>query len=157
MTVNNVIFSSYGNDSIALIQFALSINLKNTVVLYSDTQWGDKHWELRVTRAEAWVRARGFATDRITSIGMKNLVLQRKGWPRQGIQFCTYELKIAPALEWLERNDPDKKAICLVGIRREESQKRRNFPEFTYNSPSHGGRTLWARLYITQKNNVIHL
>jgi len=34
-----VIFASYGNDSIALIQWAHEHNLKNVTVAYSDTGW----------------------------------------------------------------------------------------------------------------------
>jgi hypothetical protein len=77
---------------------------------------------------------------------MEALVKRKMGWPRNGLAFCSYELKIKPAMEWLERFDPDKEATCLVGIRREESPKRALWPEHTEESPNHGGRSLWAPL-----------
>jgi 3'-phosphoadenosine 5'-phosphosulfate sulfotransferase (PAPS reductase)/FAD synthetase len=46
----------------------------------------------------------------------------------------------------LDDLDPDKEAPCLVGIRREESANRAQFPEHTEESPKHGGRQLWAPL-----------
>lgn len=49
-------------------------------------------------------------------------------------------------MKWLEANDPHKRAICLVGVRREESQSRANFPAFLLNSGNHGGRAMAAPL-----------
>jgi 3'-phosphoadenosine 5'-phosphosulfate sulfotransferase (PAPS reductase)/FAD synthetase len=62
------------------------------------------------------------------------------------MQFCTVELKIKPALTWLDLNDPECQATCLVGVRRAESVNRRNFPERIESSANHGGRPLWAPL-----------
>jgi hypothetical protein len=49
-------------------------------------------------------------------------------------------------MRWLDENDPQKEAVCMVGVRREESQARRAFPRVTEESPNHGGRELWAPL-----------
>lgn len=144
--MDHVIFASYGNDSIALIQWAKEQNLSNVAVVYSDTGWAADHWEDRVKEKEQWVSSLGFTPYRTDSIGLEALVKQRKGWPRNGMQFCTLELKIRPALQWLDDNDPEKKATVLVGVRREESVARRNFPEVTESSPNHGGRRLLAPL-----------
>jgi hypothetical protein len=62
------------------------------------------------------------------------------------MQFCTFSLKIEPAMRWLDEQDPEKEAICMVGVRREESQARRAWPRVTEESPNHGGRELWAPL-----------
>ncbi len=51
-----------------------------------------------------------------------------------------------PALEWLDKVDPDREAICVIGVRREESRRRAQFPEWTEESEKHGGRDLWAPL-----------
>lgn len=149
------IFASYGNDSIALIQWAKESGLENVTTVYSDTGWYADWWQERINIAENWVRSLGFTPARTESIGLENLVKQKKAWPRQGMQFCTLHLKIEPAAKWMETNDPNKKAICLVGVRREESQNRRTFPEFTNDSPNHGGRQLWAPLvnYTTEQRN----
>ena len=145
-TPKHVIFASYGNDSIALIQWAYEKNLDRVAVVYSNTGWAAGWWAERVKKAEAWVRSLGFVPHEIQSEGMKALVRRKKGWPRQGMQFCTTHLKIEPAKRWLDEVDPGREALCLVGVRREESRSRASWPEYTEDSENHGGRTLWAPL-----------
>lgn len=144
-----VIFSSYGNDSVALIQWAHAAGLREVSVVYTDTGWAASYWQERVKLGEQWVKSLGFEPVRISSAGMVGLVRKKKAWPRGGggrFQFCTQHLKVGPALAWLDQVDPDRDAICMVGIRREESANRTQFPEWTEESPSHGGRSLHAPL-----------
>ncbi len=125
--MQHVIFASYGNDSIALIQWAHENRLQDVHVVYSDTGWAACYWPARVAVAEQWVRDLGFTPHRIKSEGMAALVERKKAWPRGGgkkYQFCTWALKVEPALRWLAENDPECEAICLNGVRREESQAR---------------------------------
>ena len=144
--MKHVIFASYGNDSIALIQWVYENKLEDVTVLYNQTGWTAKFWEERVLNMEDWVRSLGYHPARTTSQGMESLVKQRKGWPRQGMQFCTLWLKIMPAAIWLDENDPGQKALCLVGVRREESAKRANFPRLEKGSENYGGRDVMAPL-----------
>jgi len=139
-------FASYGNDSLALVQWSAEKGLKNVAVVYSDTGWAAPWWVERVARCEDWVRSLGFTPVRTTSEGMEALVRRKKGWPRQGMQFCTQHLKLEPGCAWLDGVDPVGFVTCLVGVRREESANRANFPEWTECSPNHGGRSLWAPL-----------
>src|SRR5688572_27041932 len=141
-----VIKSSYGNDSIALIQWCVENGLKNCAVLYNDTGWSGHAWAERVERCEAWVRTLGYEAHRTKSMGLAELVRLKKGWPRQGIQFCTQELKIYPTERWLDENDPFGFTTFLVGVRREESKDRANFPERTEHY-DRAGRTRWAPLF----------
>ncbi|WP_372771123.1 phosphoadenosine phosphosulfate reductase family protein [Pseudoalteromonas sp.] len=142
-----VIFASYGNDSIALIQFAKNEGLKNVCVLYSDTGWSADWWIDRVEKGESLAKSYGFDVARTKSEGMEALVKRKKGWPMGGgAAFCTAELKVKPALAWLDENDPEKESICMVGVRREESANRRTFPKWTDSSEKHGGRELYAPL-----------
>lgn len=156
-----IIFASYGNDSIALVQWAKDNGLKDVLVAHSDTGWAAEGWADRVVQAEAWVSSLGFTPVRIPSVGMADLVRRKKAWPRGGggkFQFCTHELKEKPALEWMETIDPDKQAICMVGIRREESANRAMFPEWVEASDKHGGRTLHAplvRLREKERNDLL--
>lgn len=144
---NYVIFASYGNDSVALIQWAHEKGLKGVAVLYSDTGWAADWWEGRVEEGEALANSYGFGTFRTECEGMESLVRRKKGWPQGGAAaFCTKELKVLPALNWLEENDKEKEATCVIGVRREESANRRQFPEYTEESEKHGGRELWAPL-----------
>lgn len=146
-----VIFASYGNDSVALIQWAHERNLERLTVAYSDTGWAADWWPARVEQAEAWVRSLGFATARIASEGMEALTARKKAWPRGGggkYQFCTEALKEGPALRWLAEHDPTCDVCCLTGVRREESENRRDAPEWVEESPRHGGRQLWQPLVM---------
>jgi 3'-phosphoadenosine 5'-phosphosulfate sulfotransferase (PAPS reductase)/FAD synthetase len=150
-----VIFASYGNDSIALIQWAhvqqrnCNYGYDDVRVVYTDTGWAADWWPARVLKGEAWARSLGFKPVRIEGPGMERLVERKKAWPRGGggkFQFCTEALKEAPALAWLDEVDPDREAICMVGIRRSESANRATFPEWTEVSERHGGRSLHAPL-----------
>lgn len=141
--INYVIRSSYGNDSVALIQWAREQQLTNVCVLYNDTGWAHRDWHKRVALLEVWVSGLGFQPVRTRAEGFDNLVRRKSGFPRQGIQFCTQELKIAPTIEWWDEYDPHKTAVSLIGVRREESNNRKNYPEFSI-SPE--GISTWAPL-----------
>jgi hypothetical protein len=139
-----VIFSSYGNDSVALIQWAHEQGLRGVSVVYSDTQWAAPWWEARVVEMEAWVRRLGFRPARTTSIGFVELARQKKGFPTQRYQWCSYILKIEPGERWLAENDPDARAVCLVGVRRDEGPDRAEFPRYDIRSGNHGDRVMIA-------------
>lgn len=147
---DRVIFASYGNDSVALIQWAYENGIKDAYVCYSDTGWAKRDWvSSRVEPGEAWVKSLGYTPVRTSGVGMIGLIQKKQAWPRGGggkYQFCTEELKKKPALEWMQANDPDGDLICMVGIRREESDNRAQFPEWTEESEEHGGRSMHAPL-----------
>jgi len=150
-----VVAASYGNDTIALIQWCVEQGLTDVTCLYNDTGWSwlgygnHEGWAERVERMEAWVRTLGYRTARTVSIGMEALVLSTRGsgWPRQGMQFCTEVLKINPALAWLAENDPRGVALCMNGKRRAESTVRSQTPEWIEASGAHGGRRLRQPLF----------
>ena len=148
----HVLFASFGNDSIALIQWMAEHGYSGRAfVVFSETGWGSNGWGERVALGEGLARSRGFEPVRIKPSppledGFVGLVRLKKGFPRNGMQFCTGLLKIEPAMRWLEKIDPDKDLTCCVGVRRQESQNRQRWPEFTPESSAHGGRELWAPL-----------
>ena len=143
----NIISSSYGNDSVALIQWAHEQKLTNITVAYCDTGWSAPSWPMRVNRCEVFARKLGFATVRCRSIGMAELVRMKKGWPGNGQQFCTAHLKGVPFLSWIDEFDTETKAVVLIGKRRAESEKRKDTPEFIDASEYHGGRKIWHPLF----------
>lgn len=147
--MKHVIFASCGNDSIALIQWAHEQGLKDITVAYTNTGWAADYWPERVAKAAEWTRILGFDFVEIQSEGMESLVRRKKAWPRGGggkFQFCTEALKEAPALAWLDKIDPEKDAICMIGVRREESDNRATHEEWIEESEKHGGRSCWAPL-----------
>lgn len=141
-----VVFSSYGNDSVALIQWAFESGLEDVAVVYSDTKWAAPWWEKRVWDMEQWVESlgKGFWTDRTDSIGFVGLAHKKKAFPTQQFQWCSLHLKIEPGAKWLESHDPEKRAVCLVGVRRDEGKDRANFPRYDVHSGNHGGRVMIA-------------
>jgi 3'-phosphoadenosine 5'-phosphosulfate sulfotransferase (PAPS reductase)/FAD synthetase len=146
----HVVSASYGNDSMALIQWAHEAGLSlvgDVVVAYCDTGWQAPDWPARVAEGEAFAQRLGFRTVHLYSEGMAELVRRKKGWPGNGQQFCTLWLKGLPFLQWLDEADPDRTAIVLVGKRRAESAARAQTPEFVERSEYHGERLLWHPLY----------
>ena len=143
----NIISSSYGNDSIALIQWAKNNDLADVHVTFCDTGWAAPDWMELVEEAEEWVSELGFQHHRIESIGMEELVRIKKGFPSNQYQFCTAMLKGIPFLTWCDEVDPDCEATVLVGKRRAESKARAQTPEFIEDSEHHGFRKLWHPLY----------
>ena len=155
----NIIFSSCGNDSVALIQWAIE-NLKGEIyIAYSDTGWAASFWDKRVKIVKEYAEKNGLKFVTIKSEGMESLVRRKKGWPMaaSNMQFCTEELKVRPAREWMLEIDPDLNFKCFTGIRRDESQNRKNAPSFIRQSERHGGRNLFCPLvkYTVEERNKL--
>ena len=154
-----VISVSYGNDSIALIQWAHEHDLRNVHVVYCDTGWSSPGWPQRVLEGERYAKRLGFATHRAVSIGMEELVRIKKGFPGNAQQFCTAHLKGLPFAEWIDEADPEAKAIVLIGKRRAESEARKATREIIgEGSEYHGGRKVWHPLYAhseAQRNELL--
>ena len=154
------LFASFGNDSIALVQWAHENELEDLHVVYSNTGWASEDWPARVEAGAALCEFYGFQFRELSSEGMENLVKRKKGWPMpaSNMQFCTGELKVNPSLAFMDELDPNKEWVCLVGVRREESENRSSFPEYVEESEKHGGRTLYAplvRVLESERNELI--
>jgi 3'-phosphoadenosine 5'-phosphosulfate sulfotransferase (PAPS reductase)/FAD synthetase len=144
-----VISASYGNDSMAMIRWAYEQGLKNVVVAYCDTGWATPGWDLKVGAGEAAAKTMGFDTVRINAeMKMADLIRHKKCFPTNRTQWCSGLLKGIPFLNWIDEADPERKAVVMVGKRREESRARAETHEFVENSEYHGGRTLWHPLYM---------
>jgi 3'-phosphoadenosine 5'-phosphosulfate sulfotransferase (PAPS reductase)/FAD synthetase len=144
-----VISSSYGNDSVAMIQWAREKGLQDLTVVFIDTGWSAPGWLDRVDRMEQWVRSIGFNVKHIKSaIGFEELMLRKKGFPSQRHQWCSGILKGLPFLTWIDDVDTDSTAVVMIGKRREESMERADTPEFIDASKYHGDRKVWHPLYM---------
>lgn len=148
MKLEHVISASYGNDSMAMIQWAKEAGLENVTVVYCDTGWASPAWPARVAKCERLAEGMGFRVVQLQSMGMEALVEMKQGFPYHGAQFCTLWLKGLPFLEWIDNADPEQKAIVMVGKRRAESQDRADTPEWIESSDYHGGRRVWHPLYL---------
>ncbi len=154
-----IISVSYGNDSIALIQWAKDKALQNVHIVYCDTGWAHSSWNARIDAGKTLAWVYGFTVHHIKGdFDFESMVRMKKGFPSQRYQFCSGILKGLPFLEWCEENDPDKKAVVVIGKRREESQARKDTPLFIFNSDFHGGRLVYHPLYKhtdSQRNELI--
>lgn len=153
-----VIFVSYGNDSIALLQWAHEQGLCGVAVVFTDTGWAADGWMERVEQSEGWVRSLGFVPYRTSSIGFRQLARDKKGFPTQRYQWCSFVLKIEPGQRWLADHDPDARAVCLIGVRRSESTDRSDFPEWLVKSANHGDRVMiapFATFAVEQRDELI--
>lgn len=146
MRFDYFLFTSCGNDSVALMQWAHDRHLKHVLVVYNDTGWHHPEWEKRIDEVDILAGQMDFCFVRTKTIGMEQLCEERQITPAFRRQFCTQQLKIAPSLKIMDEHDPDKEATVLIGVRREESARRATFPEHTEESEGHGGRALWAPL-----------
>jgi 3'-phosphoadenosine 5'-phosphosulfate sulfotransferase (PAPS reductase)/FAD synthetase len=143
------ISSSYGNDSVAMIQWAREQGLQDISVAFVDTGWAAPGWLDRVSRIEEWVRSIGFTVVHLVSaVSFEELMLRKKGFPSQRHQWCSGILKGLPFLTWIDDVDTDNTAVVMIGKRREESQERAETPEFIESSEYHGGRRIWHPLYL---------
>ncbi len=143
-----IISVSYGNDSIALIQWAHEMGLENCYVVFCDTGWAHPDWADRVKKGMALATRYGFKP--MTAKGefdFAGMVRMKKGFPGNLYQFCSGILKTVPFCDLAHQLDPECKAIVVIGKRREESMSRKDTPEFVYNSEYHEGRTVWHPLY----------
>lgn len=116
-----VISTSWGNDSVALVQWVygmLNIGLLDDIdtvfTTYLDTGWAAPGWDERVEKAEEWAQSLGFTPVRIPSMGMEELVRMKNGFPSNQYQFCTAHLKGIPFLNWIDEQDAACK-WCVCG------------------------------------------
>lgn len=145
----NIISSSYGNDSIATIQWAKESGLQDVSVVFIDTGWSKPGWLDRVERGSRWVESIGFKAVSIRPpVQFEDLMRMKKGFPNQQYQWCSGMLKGVPFLDWADEYDPECAATVIIGKRREESNERADTPEFIESSEMHGERRVWHPLYL---------
>lgn len=159
-----VVKCSYGNDSIALLQWLHEYESKfgklgKVVVLYNDTGWAAKWWGARVENAETkLVKPYGFIPARTKAKEWKRLLHEHNAWPDKLRRFCTEDQKIVPTMHWLCEHDPEGKTILICGVRREESEERAMWPEWVSSDSTNEGRSQWSPLvYLNeaQRNDLI--
>lgn len=146
-------FCSGGNDSIALLQHLKENNLRNVTVMYNDTGWAAKGWMERINYIRQEVESIGWIFVTTKSEGFADMVRRKKGFPMAAskMSFCTQVLKTGPTLKWLNINDPKCELICCAGVRREESQNRKNHPTVIHGSKLYNKRIRYFPLVKISK------
>ena len=154
-----LISSSFGNDSIALIQWVKEQGLEDVYVLYCDTGWSHPEWPARVRKGFLLAESYGFTTWAVKGeFDFEGIVKMKGGFPNNLFQWCSGLLKGIPLNEFDAFLDPNCEATVVIGKRREESEARKDTPEYIENSDYHEGRTVWHPLYLhteRQRNALI--
>ena len=144
------LFSSWGNDSVALVQLMYEHGLaEQCYVVYTNTGWAAPYWAERVARGMLWAESLGFDCIELSTMGFEQLCREQSDggrFPSGRMKFCTRHLKIFPSVKWLNEVDPNHDLICLVGKRRAESFARSLAPAVIPVSTNHDGRLLWHPL-----------
>ncbi|QGP55791.1 Phosphoadenosine phosphosulfate reductase family protein [Piscirickettsia salmonis] len=145
----NIIFSNYGNDSIALIQWAYENNLPDVTVAHVITGWQGTHWQHRLDQGQELAKRLGFNVTHLTAHhDFSSLIQERRAFPTTKFQWCAGILKGLPLLEWLDEEDFDCKATILIAHRRAASPANQQLPEYIEESEYYGDRRLWHPLYL---------
>lgn len=141
-----ILRSQYGDESIALVQWAFEAGLSGTVVSI-DTGWAAAGWQDRVLKGEAHAKRCGFKIERLISpITFSEAVQGRKSFPSAELQWCTGLLKGLPFLDWLEPIDLSGEAIILIAKRKAAAMANATLAEWIEPCQYHGDRTVWHPL-----------
>ena len=155
-----IIFGNYGDDTIALIEWARQQSLAHVTVVSIDTGWTAPSWHARVAEAEAYVLRCGFATQRLRATpDFSQLVRQRRSFPQQKFQWCAGILKGLTLLTWLDEVDPRVTATVLLGKRRAASRSDFDLAEKIEQSEHYGDRCVWHPLWMhnhAQRDVLVH-
>ena len=155
----SIIIANFGNDSIALIEWAKQQALPKLIVLSVDTGWAAPGWEQRVALADGYLAQDTIEHVRLTSeYDFSKLVRERQNFPSIKFHWCASFLKGLPILDWLDQIDPDLNATVILAKRREQAPALQDLQEFEPESHSYGGRRVWYPLYqhtLMQRNQLI--
>jgi hypothetical protein len=135
--------TQYGDESIALVQWAYEAGLIGTVV-YIDTGFASAAWEARIKRGEEHAIACGFKTLQIVSpITFADAVIGRGEFPSSKFQWCSALLKGLPFVDWLESVDPEGHGVILIAKRSAAALAHAELSEWIEPCQFHGDRTVW--------------
>jgi len=154
-----ILRSNYGNNSLALIQWAHEKGLGDVTVVYVDTGWSGEGWLDYVSLCESVVAGKGFNVKHIKPTTPFEDVMEMKGgFPSRQRQWCALHLKGIPFLKWIEEIDPHTSATVLLAKARVET----NFddvPEHIESCEFHGERRVWQPLFNydqAQRDALLH-
>lgn len=144
------IFGNYGDNTIAVIQWAHLNAIGPITVINIDTGWGASEWQSRVAAGIALATKYQYETQTLTPPrSFVELVQSQQSFPTIKYQWCPTFLKALPLLTFLERVDPKNESMIMLGSRRYDSRGRIDLPEFIEESAYYGERKVWYPLYKT--------
>lgn len=139
-----IIRTQYGDDSIALVQWAYEAGFTQVQTAYVDTGWAASQWQTRIPLVEQHIQSCGFTPHTIVSkISFEAAVRGRGEFPSPQFQWCSALLKGLPFLDWLDKQDPRCQAIILIAKRKEAATAHSNLLEWIKRCEFHNDRTVW--------------
>jgi 3'-phosphoadenosine 5'-phosphosulfate sulfotransferase (PAPS reductase)/FAD synthetase len=100
------IISNYGNDAIALLQWAADAKLAPVYVIYVETNWHAPEWPARVAAGETYARSLDFQiVHLVPPLQFPDLITEKNSFPTPKFAWCAGILKGLPILEWLDTHD----------------------------------------------------
>lgn len=156
----NIIFGNFGDNTIALIQWAYENKLEDVYVLHVNTSWSAEGWGERVSHGVALIERYKFESIELKSpSSFSEMVKDRQQFPSQKFQWCAGFLKGLAFLSWAHEHDPQGEATVILGSRRADSRIRHALDEFKDQSEHFGDRRVWYPLYKhsdDDRNALIH-
>ncbi len=143
-----IIFGNFGNQTLAVLQYAKDISLENTYVVSVDTRWHAQSWLQRVHECEAYAKNLGFKVIRLQARpDFENLMVDRENFPSTKFQWCAGFLKGLTLLNWLDEVDPTASATIILGKRQLDSKLNFDLEEYIDASEHYGDRKVWHPLF----------
>jgi hypothetical protein len=150
----HIIRSNYGDDSIALTQWAFEASLTQVFVVYIDTGWSSVCWEERVKRGEMHAKHLGYQVVRLKApISFNDAVLGRKSFPTAKFAWCAGILKGLPFLDWVDQLEIEMNSEALVLLAKRKSAVKTiensvniQIQEWINSSEHYNDRTVWHPL-----------
>ena len=139
-----IIPCNYGNETVALIQWAKDSGLEDVHCLYVDTGWASPEWPERVVLAKKWVEEIGF--NHVTlkpKADFPALIREQGKFPTTQFQWCASFLKALPMLEYLDFDlDPEYKSTILLARRKAASRANFNLERRVEDTEHYSGRPI---------------
>lgn len=158
-SVRYFIFGNYGDNTIAVMQWAYEQNFSDVTVIHTLTGWMANTWNERIAQGQQRAKEYDFNVVTLQPVAdFSSLIRDRKSFPNSKFQWCPSFLKALPFLNWLDEVDPQCEATILLGSRQADSEKRQNLTEFIEESEHYGERKIWHPLYNyskIQRDNLI--
>ncbi len=102
-----IIFGNFGNETIALIQWAHQQALRQVKIIHVETGWSEPMWEKRVQKGRILAESYGFESIALKPVKTFAELLQEKGsFPNPKFQWCATLLKGVTINHWLNEHDP---------------------------------------------------
>ena len=137
----NILFGNYGNQHLALIQWAIDTQLDDCWVVRVDTGWASGAWQQHVKQVEQLLKKKCVQFEvLVPDYNFSAMVKDRKQFPSKKFQWCAGFLKGLPLIDWLDEYDPCCDATIYLGSRKIDSPLRQDMNSVIESSPHYGDR-----------------